>query len=205
MGTDMAVFRSAQHAAAWAGIYPGNNESAGKRKRAGARQDTGRKAHERLEQLPRGGISGSRTRSAYRPMSVADTNRVSDALRVPCKGRWFLTARPDGPTVSNHMSDRGVYSIPPIDRMWPLAAASHDGQRRSGVHAVAVWLLSGFTLLAPLACASPLDAGWTDGLYDNGDYDEIKRVLNISALSDVDGATDTSSDWKLSPPIRRPE
>lgn len=38
LGTDMRVFRSAQHAAAWAGVCPGNNESAGKHKGAGARK-----------------------------------------------------------------------------------------------------------------------------------------------------------------------
>ena len=38
LGTDMGVFRSAQHAAAWAGVCPGNNESAGKHKGAGARK-----------------------------------------------------------------------------------------------------------------------------------------------------------------------
>jgi len=38
LGTDMSVFRSARHAAAWAGVCPGNNESAGKRRRAGARK-----------------------------------------------------------------------------------------------------------------------------------------------------------------------
>ncbi|MET0487929.1 MAG: IS110 family transposase [Candidatus Rokuibacteriota bacterium] len=38
LGTDMTVFPSAQHAAAWAGICPGNNESAGKRMPAGARK-----------------------------------------------------------------------------------------------------------------------------------------------------------------------
>jgi transposase len=32
LGVDMSVFPSAQHAAAWAGVCPGNNESAGKRK-----------------------------------------------------------------------------------------------------------------------------------------------------------------------------
>ena len=31
LGTDMSVFPSARHAAAWAGVCPGNNESAGKR------------------------------------------------------------------------------------------------------------------------------------------------------------------------------
>jgi transposase len=31
LGTDMTVFPSARHAAAWAGVCPGNNESAGKR------------------------------------------------------------------------------------------------------------------------------------------------------------------------------
>jgi transposase len=38
LGTDMTVFRSAQHAAAWAGVCPGNNESAGKRMGVGARK-----------------------------------------------------------------------------------------------------------------------------------------------------------------------
>ncbi len=33
MGTDMSVFHSPAHLASWAGICPGNNESAGKRKR----------------------------------------------------------------------------------------------------------------------------------------------------------------------------
>ena len=32
LGTDMPVFCSAQHAAAWAGVCPGNNRSAGKSK-----------------------------------------------------------------------------------------------------------------------------------------------------------------------------
>src|SRR5262249_2618923 len=38
LGTDMSVFRSAGHAAAWAGVCPGNNESAGKHKGAPARR-----------------------------------------------------------------------------------------------------------------------------------------------------------------------
>ena len=38
LGTDMTVFPSAQHAAAWAGVCPGNNESAGKHRHAGARK-----------------------------------------------------------------------------------------------------------------------------------------------------------------------
>ncbi|MFD2760395.1 IS110 family transposase [Lentibacillus juripiscarius] len=32
MGVDMSVFRSAKHLASWAGVSPGNNESAGKKK-----------------------------------------------------------------------------------------------------------------------------------------------------------------------------
>lgn len=38
LGTDMSVFKSAAHLAAWAGVSPGNNESAGKRKRSPARK-----------------------------------------------------------------------------------------------------------------------------------------------------------------------
>jgi transposase len=38
LGTDMTVFKSAAHLAAWAGVCPGNNESAGKRKRGPARR-----------------------------------------------------------------------------------------------------------------------------------------------------------------------
>jgi transposase len=38
MGTDMAVFRSVKHLAAWAGVCPGNNESGGRRRRAPVRK-----------------------------------------------------------------------------------------------------------------------------------------------------------------------
>lgn len=38
IGTDMTVFKSSAHLAAWAGVCPGNNESAGKRKQAGHRK-----------------------------------------------------------------------------------------------------------------------------------------------------------------------
>jgi transposase len=34
MGVDMSVFKSAKHLASWAGVSPGNNESAGKKKQA---------------------------------------------------------------------------------------------------------------------------------------------------------------------------
>lgn len=38
IGTDMSAFHTARHLAAWAGVCPGNNESAGKRKPSGARK-----------------------------------------------------------------------------------------------------------------------------------------------------------------------
>ena len=38
LGTDMTVFPSAKHAAAWAGVSPGNSESAGKRLQRGKRR-----------------------------------------------------------------------------------------------------------------------------------------------------------------------
>ena len=37
IGSDMSVFATAGHLAAWAGACPGNNQSAGKNKAAGAR------------------------------------------------------------------------------------------------------------------------------------------------------------------------
>jgi transposase len=38
LGVDMSVFKSPSHLAAWAGVCPGNNESAGKRKKGTARK-----------------------------------------------------------------------------------------------------------------------------------------------------------------------
>ena len=38
LGTNMTVFKSAGHLAAWAGVCPGNNESAGKKKKGTARK-----------------------------------------------------------------------------------------------------------------------------------------------------------------------
>jgi len=38
IGTDMSVFRSVKHVAAWAGVCPGNNESGGRRRRAPVRK-----------------------------------------------------------------------------------------------------------------------------------------------------------------------
>jgi len=61
LGTDMTVFRSAQHAAAWAGVCPGNNESAGKRKRAGARKGN---VHLRTA-LVEAGIAASHKKGSY--------------------------------------------------------------------------------------------------------------------------------------------
>ena len=92
------------------------------------------------------------------------------------------------------MSDPGAYWIRLIDWMWSFVAASHDGQGCSGLYVVGILLLNSFIFFSPLACASPLDPVWTDSLYDDGDYDEITRVVNISGLSDVEGAIDTSHD-----------
>jgi transposase len=61
LGTDMGVFRSAQHAAAWAGVCPGNNESAGKQKRAGARKGN---VHLRTA-LVEAAVAASRKKGSY--------------------------------------------------------------------------------------------------------------------------------------------
>ncbi|MGH8567673.1 MAG: IS110 family transposase [Gammaproteobacteria bacterium] len=61
LGTDMGVFRSAQHAAAWAGVCPGNNESAGKHRRAGARKGN---VHLRTA-LVEAAVAASRKKGSY--------------------------------------------------------------------------------------------------------------------------------------------
>lgn len=61
LGTDMGVFRSAQHAAAWAGVCPGNNESAGKQHRAGARRGN---VHLRTA-LVEAAVAASRKKGSY--------------------------------------------------------------------------------------------------------------------------------------------
>ena len=61
LGTDMTVFRTAQHAAAWAGVCPGNNESAGKHTRAGARKGN---VHLRTA-LIEAAVAASHTKGTY--------------------------------------------------------------------------------------------------------------------------------------------
>jgi transposase len=61
LGTDMTVFRSAQHAAAWAGVCPGNNESAGKHRRIGARKGN---VHLRTA-LVEAAVAASHTKGSY--------------------------------------------------------------------------------------------------------------------------------------------
>jgi transposase len=61
LGDDMSVFRSADHAAAWAGVCPGNNESAGKRRPIGARQGN---VHLKTA-LVTAAIAASRTKDTY--------------------------------------------------------------------------------------------------------------------------------------------
>jgi transposase len=61
LGTDMTVFPSEKHASAWAGVCPGNNESAGKTKRAAAR-----KGNEYLKAaLVRAAVCAARKRGSY--------------------------------------------------------------------------------------------------------------------------------------------
>src|SRR5438874_4539428 len=61
LGTDMTVFHSARHAAAWAGVCPGNNESAGRRMRAGVRKGN---VHLRTA-LIEAAVAASHTKGSY--------------------------------------------------------------------------------------------------------------------------------------------
>lgn len=61
LGIDMSVFPSVRHAAAWAGVCPGNNESAGKRK-----AQPGRKGNIHLTTaLVQAAVAASRTKGTY--------------------------------------------------------------------------------------------------------------------------------------------
>jgi transposase len=61
IGTDMSVFLSSYHLAAWAGVCPGNHESAGKQKSGRARKGN---IHLRTI-LVGAAVSASRTRGRY--------------------------------------------------------------------------------------------------------------------------------------------
>lgn len=61
LGVDMTVFPTVRHAAAWAGVCPGNNESAGKRKGT-----PGRKGNPHLTTaLVQAAVAASRTKGTY--------------------------------------------------------------------------------------------------------------------------------------------
>jgi len=61
LGVDMSVFPTAQHAAAWTGVCPGNNESAGRTKRQRARR-----GNEHLTTaLVQAAVCASRTKGSY--------------------------------------------------------------------------------------------------------------------------------------------
>jgi transposase len=61
LGIDMSVFPTVRHAAAWAGVSPGNNESAGKRKGT-----PGRKGNTHLTTaLVQAAVAASRTKGTY--------------------------------------------------------------------------------------------------------------------------------------------
>jgi transposase len=61
LGADMNVFPTAQHAAAWAGLAPGNNESAGKRKGGKSRKGN---AHLKTA-LVQAAVAASRKKGSY--------------------------------------------------------------------------------------------------------------------------------------------
>jgi hypothetical protein len=89
--------------------------------------------------------------------------------------------------------------------VWPFASTSREGLWRCGLvqRAVAVLLLGGILLLAPLAFASPIDAGWIAGLYDGADFDDVTALAkNIPALTSVNCVSDASPDWEVSHTLR---
>ena len=92
-----------------------------------------------------------------------------------------------------------------LTRCMGLCAATSSGLGRGGLvqRAVAVLLLGGILLLAPLAFATPVDAGWIAGLYDAADFDDVTtRAQDISALTKVNCVSDASPDWEVRHTLR---
>ena len=103
------------------------------------------------------------------------------------------------------MSDSGMNSASILTRcVRSFAATSREAWRGSLVQrAVAVLLLGGILLLAPLAFARPVDAGWIAGLYDAADFDDVTtRAQDISALTKVNCVSDASPDWEVRHTLR---
>jgi hypothetical protein len=134
LGTDMGVFRSAQHAAAWAGVCPGNNESAGKHKGAGARKGN---VHLRTALVE---AAAARREESMSPPGMLPTRQADFALRTQKSHDWETGVRLHYGEVEiqssyydMHLTDEIHFD--PIN----FVNTNLDPTRRQGVETIATW------------------------------------------------------------------
>jgi transposase len=124
IGVDMSVFLSVHHLAAWAGVCPGNHESAGKQKSGRARK-AGRLAAELAE--PRPGTKGNAgQQSTHRAQSRARVTQALDRVRRENEPTFVTStiasrhgaARHAPPSPSPTMTRSRVRAGPVGERRW---------------------------------------------------------------------------------------
>lgn len=130
LGVDMSVFPSAAHAAAWAGVCPGNNQSAGKRK-----AQPGRKGNVHLTTaLVQAAVCASKKKGSY----LKDKYWKLKARRGP--GRAALAVAHKILLAAYHMLAKGVdykdLGAPYLDQLHPQRLKKSLVQRleRLGYH-----------------------------------------------------------------------
>jgi len=75
-----------------------------------------------------------------------------------------------------------------------------DGRRlrRTGAAGIALSLAFAALLLRPLAAATPPDATWNPGIYDDADFDDVvTQIALLSAACDVAGPLEVAPDVRV--------
>jgi hypothetical protein len=123
IGVDMSAWETPERFAAWAGICPGNNESAGKRRRAGTR-----KGNRALKTVLHGaGVSASRKKGSY----FLDKHRRIKAARGPARAASVM-AHKLGKVVFHVLAKREPYrelGAGYLDRIEPARLARNLTER----------------------------------------------------------------------------
>jgi hypothetical protein len=95
-GGDMSVFPTAKHLASWAGVCPGNDESAGKRRSGKTRKDQNgcARTSSKPPQPPAARRTPTSKRNTNDSVPAADTRARSPPSRTPCSSRSGTSSPP---------------------------------------------------------------------------------------------------------------